>query len=304
LFNLIALNIQAYLDESDGKVFRMIKIKKQEIIETISLLLIDILCSQILRDEWGDPDPIRPALFQELSRLSMALGKNVPIVETIARLLVVKFGCQCWYQVSRGSRMVDYVSSVNPSSLLLFWADQGKRTQGYYLHLKLPMSELSYHYEILGDVIVSGSKNRFELLSSMFSRREIEGLWMLLAFFGNCGSGMEASSSSFRWKLLLSLLDTPAGIFASNPPGKHVIDLSAPPSETHIKACAREIRHLCTLLSSGALDPLQADNTIMIRIFQNCVHLGYKKEYHSDDIGRRYPILSMSNLQNILQSHL
>ena len=99
---------------------------------------------------------------------------------------------------------------------------------------------------------------------------------MVVAFFGNCGSGLEASSS-FRWKLIISLLETPAGVFASNSGGESVIDLSAPPSAAHGKAIVRELRHLCSLLSNGALDPLQADNAIIIRIFQSCVHLEHNE---------------------------
>jgi len=126
LFNLTAINLQRDLEESDGIVFRMIKIKKQETIETILLLLIDVLYSILLPYEWGDPQPIKPALFQEFSSLSIALGKNLPIVETVARLLMGRFGCQCWYQVSRGNNFVAFVSSMNSPSLSLFWSDQGK----------------------------------------------------------------------------------------------------------------------------------------------------------------------------------
>ena len=126
LFNLTSLNIQSYLEDSDEQVYTVLKVKKQETIELVLLQIIDILYSQALPDEWGNPDPIRPLLVHEVSRLSMALGKNVPLVETVSRLVMVKFGCQCWYQGSRGDYKIDYVSAINPSYLRLFWSDDGK----------------------------------------------------------------------------------------------------------------------------------------------------------------------------------
>jgi len=132
--------------------------------------------------------------------------------------------------------------------------------------------------------MASGSNIRWELLSSCLARKEIDALWTLLNFFSKFESGLEASSS-FRWKLIMTMFETPAGVLGSTLPSKHCF--YDPPSDTHVKACIREIRHLCTLLSNGALDPLQADNAVVIKIFLSCVFLEHTRVMCSEHIGSR-----------------
>ena len=117
LVSLLKCGLGSALVPEDGLLHTLFGTSsKCAFIEELLLQIIDVLYSQCCPSAWGDcaRGKIPVFVMREVQKLSDSIGKVVPIVEAVSRLLTTQFACQSWYASALSDTNGNFVSSVSP----------------------------------------------------------------------------------------------------------------------------------------------------------------------------------------------
>ncbi len=216
IFRLIHRKIHLKLDEEDGEVYQVFG-KKDRLSDHILLMMIDVLYSQILWEEWGcarrDPEVISC-----LSSLRDGISAVVPLLSKVPFLLTQKVGHPRWYRSNYSSTVRYYVSAVVPES----------------------------HRQFISSGIVletPGNNCRLMQWKRGLPRKEIDALWSVLGFMAN--SNLSPTAKDFRQtiRLISSMMHYNRGTLPK-------ITSQLPPSKKQLDICSKEINWIRILLDS------------------------------------------------------
>lgn len=239
ILHLLFDGIGEILSSSDGLIFKIFHIPEPFLI-MVTNQIIDILYSQYRREVWGSGRLLSFKQYEALCQLRQQLGRGTHCIEIFSSCLMTSFEPQCWFKSRIESKDQKwFVSSINPNSLNAFWnGDTSEEVR----------SRLSYY-------------------KKMCPREEIDAIWKMLLWFGAETSNINAKTS-YRWRLLVTLFSYQTGVF-----GPNLKPVSANhPNFLHVKPemvmkSYEELISLRVLLSSGSLDPLPSEDTIISRFF-------------------------------------
>ena len=238
--HLLVDGIGDELTSSDGLIFKIFH-RNNSILNIVTNQIIDILYSQCRQEIWGSGRLLNLKQYGALCQLRHQLGKNTNCLEIFSSCLMASFESQSWFKSTLDSHDQNwFVSSINPNVLDAFWNDS------------------SNHKEV---------RSRLSYFKKMCPREEIDTIWKMLLWFGAESSSIETTTSN-RWRLVVTLFSYRTGVYGLNlkplctkdPSFQHVTP------EMTIKS-NEELTSLRVLLSSGALDPLPSEDTIISRLF-------------------------------------
>lgn len=287
VLELIDYQVHAALVSDDGIVFKMFSRENwRSFVEMIVLQMIDVIYARVQPASWGLDSITFPGVIEELVPLRDAASRLVHLVELVSHCILERFQCQSWRQL--GSSSNAFVSSVDPQeykSLLLTGGVTSSVPSPGIVNTHNIVSEWVSFFSkpCHSDAFPLGSV-RFQCFKKAIPRREIETLWLLLAFFAD-GSTDNACGSKYRWRLIASLVGNRAGVLSKDYLDSITKDESnLPPNEDHLSRCREEMARFCGLLSSAALNPLPDSDSFLTKIVQKCLLLqAHEYRYSSDE---------------------
>jgi hypothetical protein len=238
--HLLVDRISDELTSSDGLIFKIFH-RNNSILDVVTNQIIDILYSQYRREVWGSGRLLNLKQYGALCQLRHQLGKNTNCLEIFSSCLMVSFEPQSWFKSTIDSHGQNwFVSSINPNVLDVFWKDSSDCKE---------------------------SRSRLSYFKKMCPREEIDAIWKLLLWFGAESSSVETTTSN-RWRLVVTLFSYQTGVYGPNLKPMCIKDpnFQYVTPEMAIKS-NEELTSLRVLLSSGALDPLPSEDTIISRLF-------------------------------------
>ena len=270
---LIRRNINSYLKPSDGSIHTIFS--KKAFLKMVMLQIIDLLYSQLLPKQWGSPKKIPVQVYERVCALRDELGQTTHTVEDFSKIILT-FPCQKWYAstlpVYHDGSSIWYVSSVAPGTLESFWQGETIATGKFPTCERSCSSPGSFVVNPMCSDLGSSSKanSRIFKFKKFIPRIEIDALWGLMAWFArSCSSN---TTLDLRWRFTASLFTFKTGSLGQIISGNSDIHF-LPPSANQIRCCAEELLKLTLLLESGAMDPLPADDGILVKILEKSVAL-------------------------------
>uniref|UniRef100_A0A7S3PXM1 Uncharacterized protein n=1 Tax=Chaetoceros debilis TaxID=122233 RepID=A0A7S3PXM1_9STRA len=247
---LMRRKLHRYLEVHDGFLYKVFSTKsKESIVSLIVSQIIDVLYSNLLPSHWGMAKMLDEETYCALIQLRNGLGFLVHPLETLCQVLVKAFPSQEWRRSTVGGVSGEkwYVSSIDPETLGNLWKE--------------------------GDSQVSKTISRLMKFKKNRPREEIEAIWCLLAWFAKTPT-VEKECDELRWKLIISLFTYQTGVLGKNEQNK----MSSP---SQLIQCSSEIGYLCSLLKSGALDPIPNNDDLLAKLFSKLIH------FHADSESTR-----------------
>ena len=265
-------------------------VPQQKFVEEILLQTIDVLYAYFAPVAWANSirDKISSSSLGALRELAVSIGKIVPLIETVSRILVSCQQVQKWYRSSLSPSESErfFVSSVDPSKYASFLktgerAKTGKSnemdTSGFCLGIAAFVLTLllSGIYSPATFLLSCVEQNdlRFAQFKMAIPRGEVNALWMIIAFFGNVPSIPASSSQWYRYKHIVRRLFYSDAAVLSNGALAQSLNIVPPPSKSHLSTCEIELLRLSALIRSGALDPLPEQDGILTSLIQKSLSL-------------------------------
>lgn len=123
--SLIRRSAHAYLKQPNSSMSTIFSEKM--FIKMVMMQLIDVLYSQLLAKQWGDPKGIPIRVYERICGLRDDLGQIAHTLEYFSKIILT-FPCQQWHASTLPLNQTCnkwYVSSVAPKSLESFWRGEG-----------------------------------------------------------------------------------------------------------------------------------------------------------------------------------
>ena len=241
----------------------------------ILIQVIDALYSQLLWEEYGLAQTFQGRLFDQLRSLCICIGVVIPLFPTVCDLIVNKFTKPTW-QISL--------------------TIEQKETKLESVLLSAVHPEMHQRFITFGEAVVDPNKGDIWLRSykKQIRREIIEAIWTIMGFTSSCSRmALSKTDPDKNLMLLLSaLMSYDCGTLAEN-------DQQLPPPKLQVETCSREVKWICSLLSSKMLGELPRMDKFVKLIIQRAVALE-----SFDLVLKALPALSSSSSINKAVKHL
>jgi hypothetical protein len=252
---LLRLGVNSSLTPEDGVVFEIFSPGRcGRYIDFMVIQTVEAVFSLVHPSAWALKIKSPRKILRALEPLRDALGEHVHIVERAIRCLEQELEPQQWRCVRNGEHV--FVSSLNPDSWLAF-LDSGT-----------PLPE-------------SGSLRSLGFQKEL-PRCEVNAMWSLLAYLSSSTKPVLEEKGVHRWQLISKIFTR--SVLAGSPTEP------LPPCESQLAICAGELKHLTSLLLSGALDCLPGRDSILVNLIRRSLLLqGDAFLYDEDSRMAAYP---------------
>ncbi|KAL7550960.1 hypothetical protein ACHAWF_014162, partial [Thalassiosira exigua] len=250
-FRMIAGKMNSKLREGDGILYKTFgRGAVTKLADLVVLQVIDVLYSQLLWEEYGKTPTFDDRVFGSLRTLCGQIGEISPLLPRACGLLMNRFGNLAWHQSLANQQKeneldkVFFVSAIDPKS-----------------HQDFVLTGDTSGFE-------SGSGARIRKFGRKIPRIEIEAIWSIMAFF-SCSAITKTSTPDFPQpqKLLNFITKSECGTLAKTG------GCPLPPSKLQVDTASREVRWICTLLSSKMLGNLPAVDDLVDQAVRRAVML-------------------------------
>ncbi|CAJ1954577.1 unnamed protein product [Cylindrotheca closterium] len=262
---LLSLNSVTECTESNfcPMVKRVVENRKA-FFNMLLLQLIDTMYAVLHPSAWSFKSKRRAHILRALKPLRNSLAKVTALTESACRCILEHFGCQKW---RRGlTNGLAFVSSIGASE----WKE-------FLLNGTFPQQ--------VTDV-------RLKQLGRVWPRVEIETLWSIFAYLGECSSRVDEGSVSC-WQLLSKLFSS--GVLFENDVSNDTAPAkSLPPSVEHLNTCEQEIGFFTDLLSKGVMKGVPSSDSMLVNLIRRSLTLE-GDSYQRNKYARKKSIPKMSH---------
>jgi hypothetical protein len=252
---LLQLGANSNLTLADGVVFEIFSPGRGDrYIDFMVIQTVEAVFSLVHPSAWALKIKSPRKMLRALEPLRDALGEHVHVVERASRCLEQELEPQKWRCVRNGEHV--FVSSLNPDSWLAFLESGTPRPES-------------------GTLRSSGFQKEIP-------RCEVNAMWSLLAYLSCSTKPILEENGVHRWQLISKIFTR--SVLAGSPTE------SLPPCESQLEICAGELKHLTSLLLSGALDCLPGRDSILVNLVRRSLLLqGDAFLYDEDSRMAAYP---------------
>ena len=241
VFRMFENKLHCKLCQKDGIIYKVFG-NKATLASLLLIQVIDALYSQLLWEEYGLTQTFHVRLFDQLRSLCIRIGVVIPLFPTVCDLIVNRFTKPTW-QISL---------SIEKENKPFFHPE---------MHIR---------FITFGEVMVDPNKGDIWLRSykKQIPREIIEAIWAIMGFTSSCSRmALSKSDPDKNLMLLLSaLMSYDCGTLADN-------DQQLPPPKLQVETCSREVKWICSLLSSKMLGELPRMDKFVKLIIQRAVAL-------------------------------
>jgi hypothetical protein len=252
---LLQLGANSNLTLADGVVFEIFSPGRcDRYIDFMVVQTVEAVFSLVHPSAWALKIKSPRKMLRALEPLRDALGEHVHVVERASRCLEQELEPQKWRCVRNGEHV--FVSSLNPDLWLAFLDSGAPRPESGTLR------SLGFQKEL--------------------PRCEVNAIWSLLAYLSCSTKPILDEKGVHRWQLISKLFTR--SVLAGSPTEP------LPPCESQLDICAGELKHLTSLLLSGALDCLPGRDSILVNLVRRSLLLqGDAFLYDEDSRMASYP---------------
>lgn len=252
---LIRLGVNSNLTPASGVVFEIFSPGRcGRYIDFMVRQTVEAVFSLVHPSAWALKIKSPRKFLRALEPLRDALGGHVHLVERASRCLDQELEPQRWRCMRNGEHV--FVSSLNPDSWLAFL------DFGTPLPASGALRSLGFQKEL--------------------PRCEVNAMWSLLAYLSCSTKPILEEKGVHRWQLISKIFTR--SVLAGSPTEP------LPPCESQLEICAGELKHLTSLLLSGALDCLPGRDSILVKLIRRSLLLqGDAFLYDEDSRMAAYP---------------